>query len=107
MVYALHLDDLYEIENMNSQVQSKVGIEISSPLHISQVPVLLPHMLSQLVFASVAPSLTLVTSKHRAQMKCLVNAMDSCFVADTVRIAPEGHEATELVAWNWNIAAKK
>ncbi len=59
---------------------------------------LLPHVLSHFVLTSVPNSLTLVASHDLAEISCLIDAMNSCFVADPVWVSLEGYWAGILSA---------
>ena len=59
---------------------------------------LLPQMLSQLIFASIPNSMALVAPNHMAEIRCLVNTMNSGFMANAVCVAFEGYWAGKLSA---------
>jgi len=59
---------------------------------------LLPQMLSQLIFASIPNSMALVASRYMTEISCLVNTMNGGFMANAVCVAFEGYWAGKLSA---------
>ncbi len=70
------------------------------PLHIPQVPMLLPQMLSELVLASISTPLALGATIDwtEIELKQLIDSMNGSFMAETIRLTLESCRTAQCSA---------
>lgn len=79
---------------------------LSSPLHVSEVAMLLPHMLSQLILTRVASADAFDTSGNLAEVQWTTDAVDTGLATGAILVTNEGREAVELGACEWALSGR-